>query len=617
MALSQIQLTREFVQAVRDAVDIVDVAAAYTKLQRAGRKWKGLCPLHKEKTPSFHVDPDLGFFKCFGCGEGGDAIKLHMQLSGDDFAAAMESLARRFGVPLPAPTAASRGPRRAGESERDPEEVLEAAAAWFTEQLAASAPARRYLERRQLPEELVRRFGLGYAPDGWRHLLGALHPRIPLGDLLAVGLVARPEGGGEPYDRFRNRLVFPIRNPSGRLVGFGGRTLGEDPAKYINSAETGRFHKGSLLYGLDQAKRAIRESRRLLLVEGYVDALAAVACGIEGTVASMGTALTAEQARLAARFADEVVLGYDGDAAGESACRRALPILAAAGLAVRRARLPDEHDPDSLRLERGAAALRGAVDEAEDLVLLEIDRLVPPDIHRNPHGRSKAAKAATELLAAVADPIVRFGYAQLAAQRLGVPQALLLGRLGLGRESLATAVAGSAERTPGHGRERQALRLLFQALARGERPTLPEPLPPAEAFLDPGLREFFRAFLGLYGEGEGPISVRDLEARVEGLADAAGALADLLVESEDSPRLGDPGEALRDLRIRWAKERRIELTRLLAEADRQEDSARREALLRERERLRRELYPTAPGAADGCGPNLAREPRREPDRGNP
>lgn len=146
--------------------------------------------------PSFHVDPDLGFFKCFGCGQGGDAIKLHMLLSGDDFAAAMESLARRFGVPLPAP-AATRGPRR-GEEERDPEQVLEAAAAWFRERLAASAEAKRYLERRRIPAALAERYGLGFAPEGWRNLLGALHPKIPMGDLLEVGLAVRPEGAASP-----------------------------------------------------------------------------------------------------------------------------------------------------------------------------------------------------------------------------------------------------------------------------------------------------------------------------------------------------------------------------------------------------------------------------------
>jgi DNA primase len=598
MALSNLQLTREFVQAVRDAADIVDVASAYTRLQRAGRKWKGLCPLHKEKTPSFHVDPDLGFFKCFGCGQGGDAIKLHMLLSGDDFAAAMESLARRFGVPMPAP-AAARGSRHGGpgeEAERDLEAVLEAAATWFRERLVAVPEARRYLERRQIPAALVERYGIGFAPEGWRNLIGALHPRIPLGDLLDVGLVARPEGGGEPYDRFRNRLIFPIRNASGRLVGFGGRALGDDPAKYLNTAETGRFHKGALLYGLDQAKRTMRERRRAFLVEGYVDALAAVAAGIEESVASMGTALTPEQAKLLARFADEVVLGYDGDPAGETACRRALPILLAAGLAVRRARLPDGHDPDSLRRERGEAALRAAVEEAEDLVLAEIDRLAPADIHRNPHGRAKAARATTDLLAAVPDPIVRFGYAQLAAQRLGVPQALLLSRLGLGRETLARAVQGEPARTPGHGRERQALRLLFQMLARGEKVTLPELPPPAEAFLDPILREFFRAFLGLYEERGGAPGVREIEERVEGVADAGAAMADLLVESDDSRQLGDPGEALRDLRFRWAKERRNELSRLIVEAGRRNDVARQEELLREKEQLRRELFPSAPNA---------------------
>src|SRR6185436_1375312 len=174
--------------------------------------------------------------------------------------------------------------------------VLGAAAGYFTAQLAKSGFARGYLEKRQMPPELVQRFGLGYAPDGWRGLLEALKAQVPVGDLLAAGLVANPDGGGEPYDRFRNRLMFPIRNASGRLVGFGGRTLGDDKAKYINTSETDRFHKGTLLYGLDQAKRAIRDEGRAVLVEGYFDVLGAVACGLEGSVAGMGTALTPEQA---------------------------------------------------------------------------------------------------------------------------------------------------------------------------------------------------------------------------------------------------------------------------------------------------------------------------------
>jgi DNA primase len=598
MPISNLQLTPQFVQAVRDAVDIVEVASGYTKLTRAGRKWKGLCPLHKEKTPSFNVDADLGFFKCFGCGAGGDAIKLHMLLTGDDFATAMESLASRFGVPLPTRAAAHRGARAGRESERDPEAVLEAAAGWFQGELARSDFARGYLERRRIPRELVERYGLGYAPEGWRNLLQAFAGKFAIGDLIDVGLAGRPEGGGEPYDRFRHRLIFPIRNAAGRLVGFGGRTLGDDVAKYVNTAETERFRKGTLLYGLDQAKRAIRDGRRAFLVEGYVDALAAVAAGIDTAVASMGTALTPEQAKLLARFADEVVVGYDADEAGETASRRSLAVLLPQGLGVRRARLPAGEDPDSVRTKQGEGALRTLYDQAEDLVLLELDRLAPADLHRNPHGRGRASKGVTELLGGIPDSIVRYGYARAAAERLGVPAQLLWQRLGLTREGLErdmTTVAPVVA-SAGQGREREALRILLQELTRGRPLELAEPLPPPEAFRDLALRELFSVFLVLVREREGAPTLREIEQRATGIADASAVLADLLVESEDSPSPSRLGEALRDLRLRWAKDRRNDLIRLLGEAERRQDREKFELLLAEKKLLERELFPTAPNA---------------------
>jgi len=593
MAISNLQLTPQFVQAVRDAVDVVEIAAGYTKLARAGRKWKGLCPLHKEKTPSFHVDPELGFFKCFGCGEGGDAIKLHMLLSGDDFPAAMESLARRFGVPLPPPPAAHRGARARPESGPDAEAVLDAAAQWFRGELLRSELARRYLEQREIPAELVERFGLGYAPDGWRNLVAALAGRFSVGDLLAVGLAGRPEGGGEPYDRFRQRLIFPIRNASGRLLGFGGRTLGDDVAKYVNTAETERFHKGLLLYGLEHAKRAIRETRRALLVEGYVDVLGAVAAGVEGTVASMGTALTTEQARLLARFADEVVLGYDGDTAGETACQRALPILLGEGLTVRRARFPEGEDPDSLRRKAGAPALRAAVEQAEDYVLAEIERRVPADLHRHPHGRGQAGRAVVELLRAVPDPIARYGYGRLAADRLGVPAQLLWQRLGVGRESLTQALRPAPTApggdTPGRRAEQEALRLLLLTSDRGEALPAPAELPPEEAFYDPDLRKFFRAFRTLYVEGSKP-RLREVLEGARDLADAGEKAAQLLLESDDSAGAPPLADVLRVLRRRWLRHRLREIQQEMADAQRRGDDARLDTLLAEKTAVNAELH---------------------------
>ena len=430
MAFGNIHLTPQLIQAVRDAVDIVGIASDHTRLVKAGRRYQGLCPIHKEKCPSFSVDPVQGLFYCFGCGAGGDAIKLHMLTTGDDFPAAIENLAMRYGIPLPSRTEARFA---GGKPERNIEGALQAAADFFRDQLRKSPFARDYLdETRRIPPELVERFGLGYAPEGFQNLLPALRARVPQSDLEAAGLVGRSERSGDPYDRFRHRLMFPIHNAAGRLVGFGGRALGDDKAKYVNTTETDRFHKGFLLYGLHLAKREIRESGRAILCEGYFDVIGTVACGLEGAVAGMGTALTPEQTKLLARYTEEVVVAYDGDNAGENAFRRALPLLLAERLGVRRARFPGSHDPDSLRLEAGEETVRAAIEGAEDAVTAELDRLIPAGAARDPRAQAKAATEVGELLRPIPDAILRFSYSRLAADRLGIPVEMLARRVGGG-----------------------------------------------------------------------------------------------------------------------------------------------------------------------------------------
>ncbi len=595
MALAQIQLTPQLIRAVRDAVSIEAIASEHTRLRKAGKRLVGLCPLHKEKTPSFSVDPVQGLFYCFGCGQGGDAIKLHMATTGDDFPAAIESLARRYGIPLPAAPARRRGER---PEERDLESVLEAGQRFFRDQLERHAEPRRYLERRKIAPELIERYGLGYAPEGWRNLVGALHPGIPLADLEAAGLAARPDGGGEPYDRFRHRLIFPIRSPSGRLVGFGGRTLGDDPAKYLNTAETDRFHKGYLLYGLDHARRAVREAGKVLLVEGYFDVLAAVASGIEWTVASMGTALTAEQARLLARYADEVVVGYDGDDAGEAAARRALAILLAEGVGVRRARFGAGRDPDSLRLEAGEEAVRGAVEQAADFVELEVARLVPAGLERHPRQRAKAALAVAELLRPIRDGILRFGYGRLAADRLGVPAELLWKRLGVDRQTLAPPRAAPEAGAPRLVRSLEE-RVLQVLLAAPEVPAAAE-LPSPEVFLDPWCRNIYAAFHRLYEGGPGtPPGARELLQELAVQGEALDRMARLLLEEPALPRPGELAESLQQLARRHQRQRAKDLTRAIAEAERSGDAERLRLLLAEKASLNQSLHPRPVARREG------------------
>jgi DNA primase len=592
MPLGNVNLTPQLVQAVRDAVDIVSIASDHTRLRKAGRRYQGLCPIHKEKTPSFSVDPVQGLFYCFGCGAGGDAIKLHMLTSGDDFPAAIETLATRYGIPLP-----SRAEARfaGGRPERDIEGALTAAAELFRDQLRRSSFAREYLERRRIPPELIEKFGLGYAPDGYNNILPALHPRIPQADLEAAGLVGRSERG-DHYDRFRHRLMFPIHNPSGRLVGFGGRTLGDDKAKYVNTNETDRFHKGFLLYGLHLAKREIRETGRAVLCEGYFDVIGTVASGAEGAVAGMGTALTPEQAKLLSRYAEEVVVAYDGDEAGENAFRRALPLLLGEALGVRRARFPGTHDPDSLRLEEGEEAVRSAVEQAEDAVTAELDRAIPAGAARDPRLQAKAAAAVAELLRPIPDSILRFSYSRLAADRLGIPVEMLARRVGgtsISRGDAAGPPPQAPPSSPGprvvRSLEEQVLERLLREDEADQAPPQ-ETLPPPEVFFDSGCRNIFEVFRTLYAEAGRPPDFQKLKSRLGEDEGSVARLAKIMLEREVAPGRIGLLESLDKLADRWRRQRIKELQGEISEAQRKGDHALRDRLVDEKTRLSHSLH---------------------------
>jgi len=635
MALGNVHITPQLVQAVRDAIDIVDIASDHTRLQRAGHRFKGLCPIHKEKTPSFSVDPTQGLYYCFGCGRGGDAIGLHMELTGDDFPGAIESLAQRYGIPLPTRS-------ETGDRHRPPDlrRVLEAAQKLFVEALGRETPPKRYLHGRKIPPELATEYGLGYAPNEWEHLYDTLRFDFPTEQLEAAGLIGRRQSDDKPYDRFRNRLMFPIRNPAGRLVGFGGRTLGDDKAKYVNTSETEQFHKGSLLYGLDRAKKSIRESGRAVLVEGYFDVLGAAASGVEGVVAGMGTALTPAQAKLLARYAEEVVIGYDGDDAGENAGRRALPLLLAEGLTVRRARFGAGEDPDSLRLSAGPEAVRAAVESAVDLLDEELERLTPPGVDRDPRGQASAAKGIAELLSPIPDQILRFGYARRAAQRIGVPPEMLSRRIESAARSDRSDRPGQASPgaapppPPGPGGnprrgggvthsasampapapaagptetarsgegvvpslEDEVLVRLLDRDSEGELPPL-ERLPPDEVFFDPVSRNIFRVLRALYQRDGGLPTARDVVEALGADADSVSRVARYQNAREYPPgcrRLG-LWECIDRLSHRWRKERLRELVRQIHEAQRRQDHERLEALLDEKQKLSQSLHRAIPG----------------------
>ncbi|MBA2936226.1 DNA primase [Sphingomonas sp. CGMCC 1.13654] len=341
-----------------------------TKLQRAGREWKACCPFHNEKTPSFTINDDKGFYHCFGCGAHGDAIRWMTDQRGLPFMDAVKELAQAAGMEVPA-----QDPRAREKAERAStlHDVMAQAEAWFVEQLgrAEGAHARAYLKKRGISEALARRFRIGFSPDTRTGLRSALKEA---GDdkLVECGLLIRPEEGGrESYDRFRGRLMIPIRDARGRTIAFGGRILGEGEPKYLNSPETVLFDKGRTLFNLDLAAAASRKANRVIVVEGYMDVIALAGAGIEEAVAPLGTALTEGQLERLWRMDTQPILCFDGDNAGQKAAvraiGRALPFLSP-GRTLRFLTLPGGQDPDDVIRSGGRAAMEGLLETPEPLV---------------------------------------------------------------------------------------------------------------------------------------------------------------------------------------------------------------------------------------------------------
>ncbi len=428
--------------------DIVELIGAYLPLKAAGRTHKALCPFHTEKTPSFIVNPERQIFHCFGCGEGGDAITFLVKHEGLTFPEAARYLAERAGVFLPAIRGGG-GPAE-GEGRLTLLEVQRHALEHFRENLRGpeGSAARQYLSDRGLTSALIERFQLGYALPRWDGLVRALKKRGHPDRLLeAAGLiVARqtpaPSGTGH-YDRFRHRLMIPIWDVGGKVVGFGGRALSDEDVKYLNSPETAIYRKGTHLYGLNLAARAIRERDRALVVEGYFDAITLHAHGFDHAVATLGTALTTEQARLLQRYATTVVLLFDPDAAGIGAARRNLEHLINVDLDWRIVLLPGGHDPDAYVRAHGASAFAAALEAAQDLVDFFLDRRVTGLDMVDPVQRARAADVLVAILGTVDSPIRREGYIQRVAQRTGIQDRTLLEAVGRQRGRMGRRDAAS------------------------------------------------------------------------------------------------------------------------------------------------------------------------------
>jgi DNA primase len=413
-------LSTHFLDEIRARTLLSGVIGKSTKLQRAGREWKACCPFHNEKTPSFYVNDEKGFYHCFGCQAHGDAIRWLTDQRGLSFMDAVKELADAAGmdVPAPDPRAQERAERASGLYE-----VMEAAAAWFAEQLdgVEGSAARGYLTQRGIGEATKRKFGFGLAPDSRGKLKAALK-NFGTDKLVESGLLIQPEEKGkEPYDRFRGRLMFPIRDARGRCIAFSGRILGAGEPKYLNSPDTPLFDKGRTLFNFDKAAPATREAKRIVVVEGQMDVIALDQAEISEVVAPLGTALTEDQIRLLWRQADIPILCFDGDSAGRKAAvraaLRALPILAAEK-SLSFIALPDGIDPDDLVREGGAKAFEKAV-----ATKVSLDQLIWESEYQaadleTPEGRATLGRRLREHARAIADFDVRTQYLALYRQRL-------------------------------------------------------------------------------------------------------------------------------------------------------------------------------------------------------
>jgi DNA primase len=410
----------DFLDDIRSRVRLSDVIARRVALKKRGREHLGLCPFHKEKTPSFTVNEEKGFFHCFGCGAHGDVIEFMMRSEGLAFPETVERLAGMAGLAVPVETPEERERARERQTLYD---VLEAACAWFERQLQGPAGrrARDYLKGRGVDDDA--RFRLGFAPDSRGALKAALGEggpgpaggadRFPEPLLVTAGLLIEPEGEGAPYDRFRGRIIFPITDRRGRVIAFGGRALGEGTPKYLNSPDTPLFHKGRVLYGLAAARKAALEAGEVIVTEGYMDVIALHKAGFPNAVAPLGTALTEDQIGELWRLAPEPLLCFDGDEAGRraaaAAAERALPLLSP-GCSLRFAALPPGEDPDSLIRAGGPEAVREVLARARPLADLVWEVETAGRAFDTPERRASLRKRLEERAARIADARVRAEY---------------------------------------------------------------------------------------------------------------------------------------------------------------------------------------------------------------
>lgn len=594
----------DVLRSIRERIDLVELVGAYVALKRTGRNAVGLCPFHADKRPSFTVSPSKQLYHCFGCGAGGDLFRFVMQRESIGFPEAVQLLARKAGVPLP--DRAEDGVDRRRQALYD---IHAAAADHFRRKLSGRGgeAARRYLHERRLAPETLEAFGLGYAASSWDDLSAALLAKgWTAAQLEEAGVIVPRASGGGWYDRFRHRVICPIRDVHRNVVAFGGRVLDDTLPKYLNSPDTPIFSKGRHLFGLDRARETVASTGTLVVVEGYFDVMATHQAGCVNVVATLGTALTPAHLDAIRRLVTRVVLVFDPDPAGVRAALRTVDLFAPLDLRVDVASLPGGKDPDRLVVEGGADAFRSVLEASRPLIAFVLDQMVPPGDYRSIDAKKAAAARAIPVLAALANAIERDHYRGWLADRLQVSDASLRDALASHRSRDRSGAEGVRRAPPARPlapslpRPRAEL-VVAAALVQGRLGLGRVRALGTAAFTDPVLREVADLVCSS-AASEGPLdaspaSASAVWALAEGREDAARAIAELAVfgwaDEEGDKEVDD---CVTEMEIRCLDVRMQDITRTITEFELKAERVtelqqEQHRLKRERERLQDKRVP--------------------------
>ncbi|MCG6533621.1 MAG: DNA primase [Syntrophales bacterium LBB04] len=580
------------IEEIKTKADIVELVSEYVTLKKAGRNFLGLCPFHKEKTPSFTVSRDKQMFYCFGCGEGGHVFTFLMKMSNMTFPEAARYLARKTGTVIPDRAMTDEERQQYGIREQI-NRVNEAAMECFGKTLFSptGTGAREYLKKRGIKEDVVREFRLGFADEGWRTLRDYFsRKKVPLAVVSQAGLiVAKTEGDGDFYDRFRGRLIFPIEDVSGRVIAFGGRIIGAGEPKYLNSPETPVFSKGRNLYGLNRAKENIRKSGYAILVEGYFDLISLWNVGIDNCVATMGTALTKEQVELLRRYTGHVVALFDPDEAGRKALEKSLLLFLTGGLQAKAVVLPEGYDPDDYVRKFGGASLREIIAQAPSLVDYYIENIVGK--RATLEEKRDAVKEAMAFVSNLDDAIEKNLFFKRIAEKLGIDEDVLKREARRTQAVPLVPLPKEVKRNMGADVDKVEFSLILFMLEHPETIVSVGETGVLDYFIDADLKNLGEDMLGAFNNNpEGQFRVPLFLDCIDNGPLKEKIIKSLFEEKDDDEKVAKRylSDTIRRIKQKWFQRKSRNLKMELDKAQEQGDQNLCSRLLQEKDRLKKE-----------------------------